>query len=160
MQLLRVGRLGAFDSNSRSYAVDDLMVGASDPFQLSMMMYESELADALRPDSVVSFTLDPCHKLEPKIPGQIRSIMNVQEAMAKALLLDHEVFAAAQQADSVPGPNGILRDAYNTDGRRILDDLREEQDQDRAPWTPSPAAVTLSRSRPSGWVATKAGWGA
>ncbi|HET9543148.1 MAG TPA: TIM barrel protein, partial [Acidimicrobiales bacterium] len=34
MQLLRQGRLGAFDFNSRFYADDDLMVGAADPFQL------------------------------------------------------------------------------------------------------------------------------
>src|SRR6478672_2536794 len=32
MQLLRLGRLGAFDFNSRFYADDDLIVGAADPF--------------------------------------------------------------------------------------------------------------------------------
>ena len=32
--------------------------------------------------------LDQCHNIEPKIPGQIRSVMNVQEATAKALLVD------------------------------------------------------------------------
>ena len=41
--------------------------------------------------------LDQCHNIEPKIPGQIRSVMNVQEATAKALLVDREALAAAQR---------------------------------------------------------------
>ena len=40
MQLLRLGRLGAFDFNSRFYADDDLIVGAADPFQLFRIMFE------------------------------------------------------------------------------------------------------------------------
>src|SRR5690349_739534 len=38
--LLREGKLGGFDFNSRFYADDDLMVGAADPFQLFRIMYE------------------------------------------------------------------------------------------------------------------------
>src|SRR6478735_8229300 len=87
-QLLRVGRLGAFDFNSRFYADDDLMVGAADPFQLFRILHEIVQAGALAPDSGVNFMLDQCHNIEPKIPGQIRSVMNVQEATAKALLVD------------------------------------------------------------------------
>ena len=45
----------------------------------------------------VAFMLDQCHNIEPKIPGQIRSVMNVQEATAKALLVDAEALAAAQR---------------------------------------------------------------
>ena len=41
--------------------------------------------------------LDQCHNIEPKIPGQIRSVMNVQEATAKALLVDAAALAAAQR---------------------------------------------------------------
>ena len=39
-QLLRLGRLGSFDFNSRFYADDDLMVGAADPFQLFRILVE------------------------------------------------------------------------------------------------------------------------
>ena len=87
-QLLRLGKLGAFDFNSRFYADDDLMVGAADPFQLFRIMCEVVAADALKPEAGVAFMLDQCHNIEPKIPGQIRSVMNVQEATAKALLVD------------------------------------------------------------------------
>src|SRR6201998_1454337 len=99
--LLKVGKLGGFDFNSRFYADDDLMVGAADPFQLFRIMHEVVMADALKPAAGVAFMLDQCHNIEPKIPAQIRSVMNVQEATAKALLIDTDALAAAQQARDV-----------------------------------------------------------
>jgi L-rhamnose isomerase/sugar isomerase len=115
--LLREKKLGAFDFNSRFYADDDLMVGAADPFQLFRIMHEVVKADAIDPKSEVAFMLDQCHNIEPKIPGQIRSIMNVQEAVAKAALVDQVALTAAQLAGDVLGANGILMDAYNSDVR-------------------------------------------
>jgi L-rhamnose isomerase/sugar isomerase len=111
--LLRAGRLGGFDFNSRFYADDDLMVGAADPFQLFRILREVVTAGALGPG--VAFMLDQCHNIEPKIPAQIRSVMNVQEATAKALLVDAESLAAAQRAGDVLGANAALMDAYDTD---------------------------------------------
>ncbi|HEY3750072.1 MAG TPA: L-rhamnose isomerase, partial [Pseudonocardiaceae bacterium] len=84
--LLRAGRLGAFDFNSRFYADDDLMAGAADPFQLFRIMHEVVSGGGLAAETGIAFMLDQCHNIEPKIPGQIRSVMNVQEATAKALL--------------------------------------------------------------------------
>ena len=96
-QLLRLGKLGAFDFNSRFYADDDLMVGAADPFQLFRIMVEIVRGRRLRPGSRASrFMLDQCHNIEEKIPGQIRSVLNVQEVTAKALLVDADALAAAQ----------------------------------------------------------------
>jgi L-rhamnose isomerase / sugar isomerase len=131
--LLRAGRLGGFDFNSRFYADDDLMVGAADPFQLFRILHEVVRADALRPEANVAFMLDQCHNIEPKIPAQIRSVMNVQEATAKALLIDAEALAAAQQAGDVLGANGVLMDAYNTDVRPLLGELRAEMGLDPDP---------------------------
>jgi L-rhamnose isomerase/sugar isomerase len=159
-QLLRVGRLGAFDFNSRFYADDDLMVGAADPFQLFRIMHEIVSAGALAPDSGVSFMLDQCHNIEAKIPGQIRSVMNVQEATAKALLVDHDALAAAQQAGDVLGAHGVLMDAYNTDTRPLLAGLRESQGLDPDPmaaYARSGYAATVVAERVGG---TQAGWGA
>jgi L-rhamnose isomerase/sugar isomerase len=124
--LLRAGRLGGFDFNSRFYADDDLMVGAADPFQLFRILYEVTAADALGPEAGIAFMLDQCHNIEPKIPAQIRSVMNVQEATAKALLIDTEALATAQQKGDVLGANAVLMDAYNTDVRPLLAQLREE----------------------------------
>ena len=77
--------------------------------------------------------LDQCHNIEPKIPGQIRSVMNVQEATAKALLIDADALAAMQAAGDVLGANAVLMDAYNTDVRPLLAELREQMGLDPNP---------------------------
>jgi len=131
--LLRAGRLGGFDFNSRFYADDDLMVGAADPFQLFRIMHEVVKADALGPARGVAFMLDQCHNIEPKIPAQIRSVMNVQEATAKALLVDQGKLAEAQLSGDVLAANAALMDAYNTDVRPLLAELRQEMGLDPDP---------------------------
>jgi L-rhamnose isomerase/sugar isomerase len=159
MQLLRAGRLGAFDFNSRNYADDDLIVGSADPFQLFRIMNEIVAADALL-GSGVNFMLDQCHNIEPKIPGQIRSVMNVQESTAKVLLVDREALAAAQQAGDVLGANGVLMDAYNTDVRPLLAELRESKGLDPDPYAAyarSGYQERIARERVGG---SQAGWGA
>ena len=87
-QLLRLGKLGSFDFNSRNYADDDLIVGAADPFQLFRILFEVIRGGGFGPGSEVAFMLDQCHNVEEKIPGQIRSVLNVQEMTARALLVD------------------------------------------------------------------------
>ncbi|GAA2452800.1 L-rhamnose isomerase [Streptomyces glaucus] len=156
--LLREGRLGGFDFNSRFYADDDLMVGAADPFQLFRIMYEVVRGGGFSPQ--VAFMLDQCHNIEAKIPAIIRSVMNVQEATAKALLVDREALDAAQREGDVLGANAVLMDAYNTDVRPLLAEVREEMGLD-----PDPMAAY----RRSGWAekiaaervgGQQAGWGA
>jgi L-rhamnose isomerase/sugar isomerase len=156
--LLREGKLGGFDFNSRFYADDDLMVGAADPFQLFRIMYEVVRGGGFSPE--VAFMLDQCHNIEAKIPAIIRSVMNVQEATAKALLVDGEALRAAQRAGDVLEANAVVMDAYNTDVRPLLREVREEMGLDPEP---------LAAYRRSGWgeriVAERvggqqAGWGA
>ncbi|MBC7269470.1 MAG: rhamnose isomerase, partial [Streptomyces sp.] len=90
----------------------------------------------------------------------IRSVMNVQEATAKALLVDREALVAAQASGDVLGANGVVMDAFNTDVRPLLREVREEMGV-----APEPMAAYAS----SGWgeriVAERvggeqAGWGA
>ena len=118
MQLQRVGKLGAFDFNSRYYADDDLVVGSADPFQLFRIL--NEIVAVGRPSARprgVNFMLDQCHNIEEKIPGQIRSVLNVEQALAKALLVDRDALVAAEEAGDVLGAHGVLMDAYDTDVR-------------------------------------------
>ncbi|WP_416518821.1 L-rhamnose isomerase [Streptomyces achromogenes] len=156
--LLREGKLGGFDFNSRFYADDDLMAGAADPFQLFRIMYEVVRGGGFT--SEVAFMLDQCHNIEPKIPAIIRSVMNVQEATAKALLVDRGALAEAQAAGDVLGANAVLMDAYHTDVRPLLREVREELGLD-----PDPMAAYAR----SGWAekivaervgGEQAGWGA
>ncbi|MCU1557486.1 MAG: rhaI [Microbacteriaceae bacterium] len=126
-QLLRLGKLGSFDFNSRFYADDDLMVGAADPFQLFRILVEVIRGGALGPDSTVAFMLDQCHNIENKIRGQIRSVLNVQEMTARALLVDREALSAAQRSGDVLEANDILMDAFYTDVRADLAAWRESR---------------------------------
>ncbi len=156
--LLRAGRLGGFDFNSRFYADDDLMVGAADPFQLFRIMHEIVLAGEL--DRGIAFMLDQCHNIEPKIPAVIRSVMNVQEATAKALLVDHAALAAAQQAGDVLEANAALMDAYHTEVRPLLRDLRADMGLDPDPIAAYRGSGYFERIREERAVGQAAGWGA
>jgi L-rhamnose isomerase/sugar isomerase len=123
-QLLRLGKLGSFDFNSRFYADDDLIVGAADPFQLFRILFEVVRGGGFGRDSDVAFMLDQCHNIEAKIPGQIRSVLNVQEMLARVLLVDRDALGAAQNRGNVLEANGILMDAFYTDVRSDLAEWR------------------------------------
>ncbi|MFD1543261.1 L-rhamnose isomerase [Nonomuraea guangzhouensis] len=156
--LLREGKLGGFDFNSRFYADDDLMVGAADPFQLFRIMFEVIGGGGYTNET--AFMLDQCHNIEPKIPGQIRSVMNVQEATAKALLVDRDALAVAQREGDVLGANAVLMDAYNTDVRPLLGELREEMGlapDPMAAYAKSGYFEKIAADRVGG---NQAGWGA
>ncbi|MFT4287854.1 L-rhamnose isomerase [Nocardioides sp.] len=126
-QLLRLGKLGSFDFNSRFYADDDLIVGAADPFQLFRILFEVIRGGGYGPGSDVAFMLDQCHNIEKKIPGQIRSVLNVQEMTARALLVDRDALTEAQEAGDVLLANEIFMDAFYTDVRAPLAGWREER---------------------------------
>jgi L-rhamnose isomerase/sugar isomerase len=158
--LLRERKLGAFDFNSRFYADDDLMAGSADPFQLFRIMYEVVRGGGFAPEAGVCFMLDQCHNIERKIPGQIRSVMNVQELTAKALLVDRDAISAAQQAGDVLGANGVLMDAFATDVLPLLAELRQDMGLDPDPmgaYARSGYDDQIVAERVGG---TQAGWGA
>jgi L-rhamnose isomerase / sugar isomerase len=159
-QLLRLGKLGSFDFNSRFYADDDLIVGAADPFQLFRIIYEVVRGGGLDPAAGVAFMLDQCHNVEDKIRGQIRSVLNVQEMTARALLVDAEALGAAQQAGDVLGANAIFMDAFYTDVRPDLAAWRETRGLPADPmkaYAESGYQKTIETDRVGG---TQAGWGA
>jgi L-rhamnose isomerase/sugar isomerase len=104
--------------------------------------------------------LDQCHNIEPKIPGQIRSVMNVQEASAKALLVDQAALEDAQSAGDVLGANAILMDAFASDVRPLLVELRMSMGIDPDPmaaYARSGYADRIAAERVGGRAA---GWGA
>lgn len=158
--LLRAKKLGAFDFNSRFYADDDLIVGAADPFQLFRIMHEVNSNGGFSANSPVSYVLDQCHNIEAKIPGQIRSILNVQESVAKALLVDQNALKAAQQSGDVLEAHSVLMDAYNTDVRPLLVEWREEQGVDGDPMGAFKKSGYLAKIAAERVGGNQAGWGA
>ncbi|CAN7185038.1 L-rhamnose isomerase [Mycolicibacterium frederiksbergense] len=159
-QLLRLGKLGSFDFNSRFYADDDLIVGAADPFQLFRIMFEVIRGGGLETGSDLALMLDQCHNVEEKIPGQIRSVLNVQEMTARAGLVDTEALAAAQESGDVLGANEIFMDAFYTDVRPMLADRRAAQGLPADPmaaFRDSGYQDTINAERVGG---TQSSWGA
>lgn len=160
MQLLRVGRLGSFDFNSRFYADDDLIVGAADPFQLFRILFEVIRGGGYAEDSDVAFMLDQCHNVEDKIPGQIRSVLNVQEMTARALLVDRAALAEAERAGDVLGANGVLMDAFYTDVRTDLAQWRGDHGLPADPMKAYAASGYQDQIAADRIGGTQAGWGA
>ncbi len=160
MQLLRLGKLGAFDFNSRFYADDDLIVGAADPFQLFRIMYEVIRGGGYGAASGVAFMLDQCHNIEDKIPGQIRSVLNVQAMTARALLVDTVALEKAQLAGDVLGANDIFMNAFYTDVRPMLEQWRESKGLAADPVAAFNASGYLKQIAESRIGGTQAGWGA
>ncbi|GAA1995408.1 L-rhamnose isomerase [Microbacterium ulmi] len=159
MQLLRLGKLGSFDFNSRFYADDDLIVGAADPFQLFRIIFEVIRGGGLNsPD--VAFMLDQCHNIEKKIPGQIRSVLNVQEMTARALLVDRAALAAAQEAGDVLAANAVFMDAFYTDVRPALASWRESRGLPADPMAAYAASGYQERIEADRVGGVQAGWGA
>ena len=127
--LLAEGLLGGFHFNNRKYADDDLIVGSIDPFELFRIMREISRAA----DSNIAFMIDQSHNIEGKIDAMIQSVMNIQTAYAKALLVDQKRLAEAQLEGDVLGAHRILLDAFETDVR---------------PAAPQPPSGTRHRPRP------------
>jgi L-rhamnose isomerase/sugar isomerase len=130
--LLDEGKLGGFDFNDRKYGDDDLIVASSQPYQLFLIYHE--LVDAEQSGEKVpaqnakqvAYMLDQCHNIEGKIGAIIYSVMNCQEIYAKALLVDPKKLAEAQAAGEVLQAHRILTEAYRTDVRPLLAQVRTE----------------------------------
>jgi L-rhamnose isomerase/sugar isomerase len=86
--------------------------------------------------------------------------MNVQEATAKAVLVDLDALGAAQQAGDVLGANAVLMDAYNTDVRPLLAGLRAEMNLDPDPMAAYAASGYAERIVAERAGGQQAGWGA
>ena len=110
-------RLGGFHFNNRKYADDDLIVGSVNPFELFLIFFE--LGDRLP-----RLTIDQAHNVEAKLEAMVLSVLNLQEAYAKAQLVDREALAACQAAGDVLGGHQVLLDACKTDVRPQCAEMR------------------------------------
>ena len=128
--LLAEGLLGGFHFNNRKYADDDLIVGSIDPFELFRIM--REIARGAGAENV-AFMIDQSHNIEGKIDAMVQSVMNIQTAYAKALLVDESRLAEAQAEGDVLGAHRIVLEAFETDVRPLLARLRQEVGVDEDP---------------------------
>lgn len=135
--LLDEGKLGGFHFNNRKYADDDLIVGSINPFELFLIYNElvsaSEDPRTYASAEQVAYMIDQSHNIEPKIEAMILSVMNIQTAYAKALLVDRARLRAAQHAGEVLEAHRVLQEAYETDVRPLLAQVRIEMGLDPDP---------------------------
>jgi L-rhamnose isomerase / sugar isomerase len=120
--LLDQGRLGGFHFNNRKYADDDLLVGSVNPFELFLIY--TELMEAEEAGTRIDYMIDQSHNIEPKIEAMILSVTNLQEAYAKALLVDRHPLVQAQENGDVLQAHRVLREAYDTDVRPLCAKIR------------------------------------
>ena len=132
--LLDEGRLGGFHFNARKYADDDLIVGTVNPFELFEIYTELVSAGDLAKD--VAYMIDQSHNIEPKLEAMLLSVLNCQTAYAKALVVDYDALRERQLAGDVLGAHTTLMEAYETDVRPLLAQVRVEMGRE-----PDPLAV-------------------
>jgi L-rhamnose isomerase/sugar isomerase len=134
-QLLDEDRLGGFHFNDRRYADDDLIVGSQNPFDLFCIF--NEIVGAASEGNAnagrIAYMIDQSHNIEPKIEAMIQSVLNVQTAYAKALLVNRIALRQAQEAGDVLGAYRVLQSAYETDVRPLLAEFRARQGLDPDP---------------------------
>jgi L-rhamnose isomerase/sugar isomerase len=123
--LLDEGRLGGFHFNSRKYGDDDLIVGTVNPFELFEIF--TELVGAGESADDVAYMLDQNHNVEGKLEAVLVSIQNCQSAYAKALIVDYAKLNQRQLQGDVMGAHRLLFDAYETDVRPLLAQVRAEK---------------------------------
>jgi len=117
--------LGGFHFNDRKYADDDLTMGSIDPYQLFRIFHEITAAEFHRGRELdIAYMVDQSHNLKPKIEAMIQTVMTAQEHFAKALLVDHAALAEARGRDDVVLAERVLQDAYQTDVRPLLAEVR------------------------------------
>jgi L-rhamnose isomerase/sugar isomerase len=142
------------------------MVGSIDPYQLFRICHELVKAQADKLTDPVAhanaadvvYMLDQCHNIEPKLPAVIRSVMNLQEALAKALLVDLDALRSAQSMGDVLEANRLLKDAYDTDVRPLLASARARAGLPEDPYVAYLASDEEQRRAEARMGGVAAGW--
>ena len=122
--LLSEGKLGGFHFNARKYADDDLIVGTQNPYEL-FDIFTQLVVNEQRAASI-AYMIDQSHNIEPKLEAMIYSIMNCQQAYAKALIVNYTALRAAQESGDVLGAHRLHTEAFETDVRPLLAQVRIE----------------------------------
>ncbi len=123
--LMMQGKLGGFHFNDSKYGDDDLTVGSIKPYALFLIFNELVYGmenNKNNPD--LAWMIDASHNVKDPLEDLIQSLEAIQEAYAKALLIDRQLLKMAQQNNDVVKCQEILQDAYRTDVRPLIKQAR------------------------------------
>ncbi len=148
-RLLGVGKLGGFHFNDSKYGDDDLTAGSIKPYVLFLIFHELVLAAreglaGFKP----AYMIDQSHNLKDPIESLLQTVDQLQQAYAKACLVDHEELAAHQESGDVIMAERALKQAYETDVRVLAAEARRRS---------GGALDPVAAFRESGYRAQKAG---
>jgi len=124
--LIDEGKLGGFHFNNRKYADDDLTTSSINPYELFLIFNEIAAAERQLGDLNIAYMIDQCHYEKPNIEAMIQSVVNIQIAYAKALLVDRERLKKAQEANDIIDAEECLIEAFNRDVSPLLAKVRQE----------------------------------
>ncbi len=124
--LLDEERLGGFHFNNCKYADDDVTTGSVNLYEVFLIYHEILNAERRGTAANIAYMIDQSHIIKPKVEAMIQSLLNIQTAYARALLVDRAALAAAQAEDDTVAGEEILRNAYDVDVRPLLAVVREE----------------------------------
>ena len=123
--LMLKGKLGGFHFNDSKYGDDDITVGSIKPYTLFLIFNELVYGMQNNPQNPeLGWMIDASHNLKDPLEDLIQSLEAIQEAYAKALLIDQDALKAAQEANDVSLCQEILQDAYRTDVRPLIREAR------------------------------------
>lgn len=119
------GKLGGFHFNDSKYGDDDLTVGSIKPYALFLIFNELVYGMENNPQNPdLAWMIDASHNIKDPLEDLIQSLEAIQEAYAKALLVDQNLLKAAQHANDVVKCHEILQNAYRTDVRPLIEKAR------------------------------------
>ena len=119
------GKLGGFHFNDSKYGDDDLTVGSIIPYALFLIFNELVYGMENNPQNPdLAWMIDASHNVKDPLEDLIQSLEAIQEAYAKALLIDQAALKAAQANNDVVKCQEILQEAYRADVRPLIERAR------------------------------------
>ncbi|NNE76329.1 MAG: sugar isomerase, partial [Pricia sp.] len=123
--LMLKGKLGGFHFNDSKYGDDDLTVGSVKPYALFLIFNALVYGMENNPQNPYpSWMIDASHNIKDPLEDIIQSLEAIQEAYAKALLVDQTALNEAQENHDVVRCQELLQDSYRTDVRPLLQQAR------------------------------------
>ncbi len=123
--LMLKGKLGGFHFNDSKYGDDDLTAGSIKPYALFLIFNELVYGMKNNPQNPdLAWMIDASHNVKDPLEDIIQSLEAIQEAYAKAMLVDQNLLKEAQQNNDVVKCQEILQEAYRTDVRPLLEKAR------------------------------------
>ena len=124
--LLDERRLGGFHFNNRKYADDDLTTGSVNLYEVFLIFHEILNAERRGRGGNIAYMIDQSHIVKPKVEAMVQSVLNIQTAFARSLLVDREALKVAQEEGDTVLAEEILRGAWDTDVRPLLAKVRTD----------------------------------